>query len=115
MSPTALEQRLDVVEKISQGLNERVAQADVDGMIEMKLQASKLPDKVQAALRGQLLGKQLTEAEVDSFIKFQQGITDDLATELAATAHVTLGGGVLPGEGKDTLEGALTALFEKQK
>lgn len=114
MSPTALEQRLDVVEKISQGLNERVVQADVDGMIEMKLQASKLPEKVQTALRGQLLGKQLTEEEVDSFIKFQQGITDDLAVDVAENAHVTLDGAILPGEGKDTLKGALTALFEKQ-
>ena len=115
MDQTALEKRLDSVEKISRGLNERVVQADIDGMIDQKLQASKLPASVQGALRTQLTGKQLDEKEVQSFIGFQQDICDKLAVTVEANAGVTLEGGLLPGkDGEDTLEGAVKALFDSQ-
>lgn len=115
MDQTALEKRLDSVEKISRGLNERVVQADIDGMIDQKLQASKLPASVQSALRTQLTGKPLGVEEVESFIGFQQGVCDNLAVKLGADAGVTLEGGLLSeGEGEDTLEGAVKALFDSQ-
>jgi len=109
-----LEQRLSETERIAQSLNQRVAQADTDQMIDQKLQASKLPESVRGAVRAQLIGKQVSQAETEQFIGLQQRICAGLETGLAAKAGVTLEGGMLPGNDDDTIDGALNNLFESQ-
>jgi len=108
----AVLERFNDVERIARTLDHRVKLADTEAMIEQKLSASRLPDAVKQSLHEQLSGKILTAAEVDSFIKFQQKVVDDLAAQ-AAQSGVTLEGGLIEEEG-DTLEDSL-AKFLKVK
>ena len=111
---TAEDTRLSEVERIAHRLEQRVVQADTDEMIDQRLQASKLPENVRGVVRAQLIGKQVSPEETESFIGLQEGICEKLQTGLAEKAGVTLEGALLPGGEDDTIDGALTKLLESQ-
>jgi len=110
-----MDQRIAAVAEIARKLDQRVAQADVDELIERKVRASNLPRSVAQPLQASMTGQPLSAGEVDGFIRFEQDVCDSLAGNLAETAGVTIDGELHSDSNNDTLDGALDALFKSQE